>query len=46
VGWCIGTHKDLAALDQWQPRDLFDEETEEVYALATLRDDIRRLQAC
>ena len=40
AAWCIDA-KDLADLDHWTPGE---EEGEEVYALASLRDDLLRLQ--
>jgi hypothetical protein len=40
AAWCIDA-KDLAELDHWTPGE---EEGEEVYALASLRDDLLRLQ--
>ena len=40
AAWCVDA-KDLAELDHWTPGE---EEGEEVYALASLRDDLLRLQ--
>ena len=44
AGWRLGARdKDLTELQHWQPDGLY--EHEDAYALATLRDDLRRLQA-
>jgi len=45
VGWCDGArHHELAELDCWEPGGVLAKD-EAHFALATLRDDLRRLEA-
>ena len=44
AGWCVGGAADLATLEDWTPHALVSSNGEELQALVSLRNDLRRLQ--